>query len=141
VRKKISDDMKIKTRFYLGSETGDPLIHIYTRNDAELINKNKIIPSGSFSVENTINDFKYRITGGYYGFFTTGAENDTEIQKISSYYYSKQNKQFLASFQAGYNFDEKKHLEFEAGLISYYGWDIPPFIELFTLTCITIWQP
>lgn len=128
-RREISNELKVRTHFFLGSETGDPLIHIYTRKDTNLFNKNKIIPSGSVTAENTLGNFKYRFTGAYYGFFSTGAENDFEIQETSEYYSAKQNKQFLVSFESEYYLAKEQKLQFETGLISYYGWDIPPFID------------
>ncbi|MBK8944239.1 MAG: TonB-dependent receptor [Ignavibacteriae bacterium] len=129
--KKIADSLEINVRSFLGGETGDPLIHIFTRPEISHTNKNKIIPSAAFSLANSIDKINFRISAGYFGFFSTGSINDQIMFNKSNYYFGKQNKQFLAGSEINYNISETKNIEFKFNFISYYGWDIPPFINSF----------
>jgi hypothetical protein len=123
----LTDSFEVKFRLFTGSETGDPLIHIYTRDDLIQTNKNKIPPSGSFSLSNKSEDLSYQLSSGYYGNFSTGSVNDGIISNKSRYFYGKQNKQIFVGTRL--NFKDK--YSFGASGISYYGWDIPPFMTTF----------
>ena len=129
--RKISDSLEIKFRSFLGGETGDPLIYIFTRPDIAHVNKNKIVPSAVFSLSNSFDKIQYRISAGYFGYFSTGSINDQIMFNKSKYYFGKQNKQFLAGTELNYQISETKNIEFKFNFISYYGWDIPPFINTF----------
>lgn len=130
--REISDSIKLKIRGFTGSGTGDPLIHVFTRGKGVEQNKNKIIPSTAMSIENSVDKFQYRVTAGYFGFFSTGNVNDPVIRKESSYYHHKQNKQFILSSQLKYDGGDMGRYRLNAGMTSFYGWLFTPFISQFT---------
>ncbi|MEN8191834.1 MAG: hypothetical protein ABFS12_03390 [Bacteroidota bacterium] len=127
----IPDEFSISFRGYLGSQTGDQLIHFFTRDNTETTNINKIPPSGAISISNSNNKWGYRLTAGYYGFFSTGSENDRIISNTNNYYFNKLNKQILTSGNIFYQFKNNEILSLDFNFMSYYGWDIPPFITSF----------
>ncbi|MFZ1289716.1 MAG: hypothetical protein WAR79_06485 [Melioribacteraceae bacterium] len=129
--KKYSDSLEFSLRSFLGGETGDPLIHIFTRPELSHTNKNKIIPSAVFNLKNSIENFYFKISGGYFGYFSTGSVNDAIMYSKSKYYYGKQNKQFLGSGEFNYKISDNKSVDLKLNYMSYYGWDIPPFINSF----------
>lgn len=130
--KPISDTLKISGRIYTGSETGDALIYNFTRKDFIATNKNKFVPSGMFSIENTTSSLSYRFTGGYLGYYNTGSINDPYINVFSPYYVNKQNKQFKTSLLLNYKLNNLQSIELETSFLSYYGWDVIPFITTLT---------
>src|SRR5690554_3822885 len=129
--KEIPDSFVIKIHSYIGSETGDPLIHVFTRENLKQGNKNKIPLSGSFAASNKISDLSYRFSLGYYGSFSTGSINDNIIGSKSTHYSGKQNKQISGNLLLQFK-DSKKEYSLSASAITYYGWDVPPFISAFT---------
>ncbi|NLT50455.1 MAG: hypothetical protein GXX85_06010 [Ignavibacteria bacterium] len=122
----IPDSTEFKIHTYLGGETGDPLIHIYTKPELSPVNKDKIIPSVSFSLAGKLDKIKLRFTGAYHGFFSTGDVLLPEMKNKNSKFIGKQNKQFTARLDGVIETGEMKKIIFNAGLISYYGWDFPP---------------
>ncbi len=122
----IPDSTEFKIHTYLGGETGDPLIHIYTKPELSPVNKDKIIPSVSFSLAGKLDRIKLRFTGAYHGFFSTGDVLLPEMGKKNPKFLGKQNKQFTARLDGVIETGESKSIVFNAGLISYYGWDFPP---------------
>lgn len=126
----IPEYLRAELQMYVGSETGDPLIHLYTKpNDPGTnSNINKIVPSGLFTISNKINNNYYKFSAGYYGYFITGAKNDKIIQRLNQYYSLKQNKQIYTGLSFIHEYHKNKSLILYSDFISYYGWDIPPFI-------------
>ncbi len=127
-RKPLDKSLQIIFRGYLGSVTGDPLIHRYTRPNTKVVNRNKIPPSGVLSISNTVSSFAYRFTAGYFGYFATGAVNDNNLRNQSQYFYGKLNKQVLASAEFEYKINELRRIKLFSSFISFYGWEITPFI-------------
>lgn len=127
VKNHFPDSLDIKLRFHVGSETGDPLIHVFTKENLNNTNKNKIPPSGSFSIADKTNDLNYSASLGYYGNFSTGSVNDRILLNKSSYFFHKQNKQISASADLRY----KDRYSLSASAVTYYGWDAPPFLTSF----------
>lgn len=126
-------DNSFKIRGFLGSETGDPLIYTFTKNkSAEIQNKNKIAPSGVISYSNKNSLINYRLTAGYFGNFSTGSGNDETMRDYNSYFYKKQNKQILGAAELEFPFGINKKLSLYSSIITYYGWDVPPFTGTFT---------
>lgn len=116
---------------YFGSQTGDPLTNIFVDTNTTLQNVNKIPLSGTLSISNRNEKIGYRVTGGYYGSFSTGGENDIIIASINHYYFGKLNKQILFSGETFYNFEGGEVLDLKMQFMSYYGWDISPFTTSF----------
>jgi hypothetical protein len=124
-------DNSFRLRGFLGSETGDPLIYTFTRTSGTE-NKNKIAPSGAISYSNNKLPLAYRITAGYFGFYSTGSVNDETMNNLNPYFYLKQNKQILGSAELKYNLGDNKKVSLYSSIITYYGWDVPPFLTTFT---------
>jgi len=129
--KPIQEKFTILFNGYLGSQTGDPLTNIFVDTTNTLQNINKIPLSGTLSISNRNEKIGYRVTGGYYGSFSTGGENDIIIASINHYYFGKLNKQILFSGETFYNFDGGEVLDLRMQFMSYYGWDISPFTTSF----------
>ncbi len=129
--KEILDSTQLSFRAFTGSETGDPLIHTFTRSDLNISNVNKIVPSFVLSFSDKIKNIKYRLTGGYFGFFSTGSFNDPVIENLNPYFFGRQNKQFITSGEAEYVSPSGSQLKFAGSFLSYYGWDVTPFITTF----------
>ena len=131
-KSKISDSFEVQIRGFLGSETGDPLVHIFTRPEVSAVNKNKIVPSGVFSISNTINNLSYRFTFGYFGFYSTGSRFDRIMSEISNYYFNKQNKQIVGSAEMNYELSNSRSISIYASLKSYYGWEVTPYLTTYS---------
>ncbi len=131
-KSKISDSFEVQIRGFLGSETGDPLVHVFTRPEISSVNKNKIVPSGVLSISNTISDLSYRFTLGYFGFYSTGSNFDTIMSEISNYYFKKQNKQIVGSAEINYRLTNNRSISVYASLTSYYGWEITPYLTTYS---------
>ncbi len=128
MQRQITDSSGFAIRTFIGSETGDPLIHIYSRPELFLPNKNKIIPSVDAVCSYVDSIYKIRVSGAYYGFFNTGYENDALISRLNSYYSGKQNKQFIISVENTFTVGTWK-LKANAALNTFYGWDRPPVLN------------
>lgn len=126
----IPESLTANLQAYVGSETGDPLIHVYTQPDNPETNNNinKIVPSGLLTLSNKIKNNSYRFSAGYYGYFITGAKNDLMIQRLNPYYSLKQNKQIYTGLTFLHEYNKSGSLVASSNFISYYGWDIPPFL-------------
>jgi hypothetical protein len=126
----IPEALTTNLQAYVGSETGDPLIHVYTQpgNPETNNNINKIVPSGLLTLSNKVNNNYYRFSAGYYGYFITGTKNDLMIQRLNPYYSLKQNKQIYTGLTFLHEYDKSGSLEASSNFISYYGWDISPFL-------------
>lgn len=129
--KAIPDSTKLSFRAFTGSETGDPLVHTFTRSDLNISNVNKIVPSFVLSYSDKIRHIKYRLTGGYFGFFSTGSFNDPVIENLNPYFFGRQNKQFISSGEAEYVSPAGSQIKLSGSFLSYYGWDVTPFITTF----------
>lgn len=127
--KAINDSLLFQVRTFMGSITGDPIIHSFTRPAEETVNKNKIVPSIAFALSKGRNDLKYRLTGGYVGYFSTGSVNDATIRNANLYYYGRQNKQFWLTGELEYEYQSGRKLSLFSGLKSYYGWELAPFLS------------
>ncbi|MBN2572518.1 MAG: hypothetical protein JXA68_10350 [Ignavibacteriales bacterium] len=128
-RKSIPDSFNVSFRGYVGSETGDPLIHTYTKN--KNINIDRIPPSGTFTISNGAKHFLFRFLGGYYGFHSTDIRNNNIITKIDPYYSTKQNKQIFLSGETIFDFADNRRILLSGSMLSFYGWEITPFIGSF----------
>ncbi len=131
-KKPVSDEFKIRLRLFTGSETGDPLIYYLTRDNLEIGNINKFVPSGVVSFENSLNKFSYRFKGGYFGYYPTGSVNDGIIWGLNAHYGGKQNKQGISELNTVYKITDKKMIGLDASAVSYYGFDLSPFTSSFT---------
>jgi hypothetical protein len=127
-RKEIEDSLKIRFRGYVGSETGDPLIHTFTRPNSPAVNINKIPLSGAVSFSDGISKLKYRLILGYFAHFSSSSVNDAVMSYRNPRFYSKLDKQVLASAELEAALHDRKKLKFNSSFMSCYGWDIPPFI-------------
>ncbi|GAB4294635.1 MAG: hypothetical protein Kow0098_16320 [Ignavibacteriaceae bacterium] len=130
VEEEIQDSLTVKFRSYIGGETGDPLIHRFTKPELNLPNKNKIAPSGELSVSNSSASYSYRINAGYAGFFSTGSGNDGQISEINNYHFQKQDKQILLKGKLIHNIDPGL-FTIKGSFHSHYGWAVTPFISTF----------
>jgi hypothetical protein len=129
----VTGNNKIFFNTYLGSETGDPAIHVFTKPDNGVVNRNKIPISGVFGISGSHKDIThYRISFGYFGAYSTGSINDEMFTSFGYYYFGKLNKQFLGSADVRVNLGEGSSLLINTGLVSYYGWDVAPFLGSFT---------
>ncbi len=131
VRSPIPDTLHIDSRLYTGSETGDPLIHLFTQPERRLINKNKVGPSFALAISNTDNNWSYRISGGGFFYFSTGSVNDFTISRYNPELINRQNRQVKVIGEAVYNIDEHRHVDFYAAGINLFGWEMSPFTSLF----------
>ncbi|HVO75763.1 MAG TPA: hypothetical protein VMT35_17180 [Ignavibacteriaceae bacterium] len=127
-RKEIPDSLLIGFRGYFGSETGDPLIHTFTRPDIPSVNINKIPLSGSFSLSSGNQDFRYRFLLGYFGHFNSSSVNDQIMNFRNPRFYNKLDKQVIVSGELEFYLPDNKKISFNSSFSSCYGWDIPPFI-------------
>ncbi len=73
-------------------------------------------------------NFKYRITLGYYAHFSSSSVNDPIMSFRNPRFYSKLDKQVLASAELEFLLPDEKKIKLNSSFMSYYGWDIPPFI-------------
>jgi len=131
VRSEIPDSFSIDTRLFTGSETGDPLIHIFSRPDERHINKNKVGPSFALSISNKNNNWAYRLSGGGFFYFTTGSVNDGIIGQYNRELLNRQNRQVKVIGEIRYTIDEHRALDFFAAGINLFGWEMSPFTSLF----------
>ncbi len=132
ISKKANGNNKIFFNTFLGSETGDPAIHVFTKPGSGVVNKNKIPISGIFEFSGSNKDItQYRISVGYFGAYSTGSINDRMLSAFDNYYYGKLNKQFFASADVSLYLGESSSLLINTGIVSYYGWDVTPFLGSF----------
>jgi hypothetical protein len=132
--KPIPDSFQVSIRSFTGSETGDPLFHVFTRPGITVVNKNKVVPTGFFSISGKSSKLSYRISSGYAGYYSTGSINDLTINSVNSYHFKKQNKQVLACAELGFDIDAQRKLRIFSSFISYYGWDLTPFLSSYVHT-------
>lgn len=131
VRSPIPDTLHIDARLFTGSETGDPLIHIFTQPKHRLINKNKVGPSFALAISNTDNNWSYRISGGGFFYFSTGSVNDFTISRYNPELINRQNRQVKVIGEAVYTIDEYRQIDFYTAGINLFGWEMSPFTSLF----------
>ena len=131
VRSEIADSLSIDARLFTGSETGDPLIHIFSRPDERHINKNKVGPSFALSIANKSGNWAYRISGGSFFYFTTGSVNDNIIGQYNRELINRQNRQVKVIGEAQYSIDENRTLDIYAAGINLFSWEMSPFTSLF----------
>lgn len=131
VRSPIPDTLHIDARMFTGSETGDPLIHLFTQPEHRLINKNKVGPSFALAISNAENKWSYRISGGGFFYFSTGSVNDITISRYNAELINRQNRQVKVIGEALYTIDESRSFDFFAAGINLFGWEMSPFTSLF----------
>ncbi len=132
-RKPIPDSLEISSRFFIGSETGDPIIHLYTQPNAMLYNRNKTGLSGAGYISNSYNKLKVRVAGGTFFYFNTGfPDNDRNIFFYDRDRYSKQNRQLTASAEAEYSFSGNSRMKIFSGILNQLGWERTPVTSLYS---------
>lgn len=131
VRSPVPDTLHIEARLFTGSETGDPLIHLFTQPEHRLINKNKVGPSFALAISNAENNWSYRISGGGFFYFSTGSVNDFTISRYNAGLINRQNRQVKVIGEALYTIDESRYFDFYAAGINLFGWEMSPFTSLF----------
>jgi len=131
VRSEIPDSFSIDARIFTGSETGDPLIHLFTRPGEGHVNKNKVGPSFALSLSNAGNNWAYRLSGGGFFYFTTGSVNDGIIRMYNEELMNRQNRQVKVIGEARYTIDETRSIDIFAAGINLFGWEMSPFTSLF----------
>jgi len=127
-RKEIRDSLIIRYRGYFGSETGDPLFHTFTNPNTPAMNINKIPLSGALSLSDGTAGLRYRLTLGYFGHFSSSSVNDQIMNYRNPRFYNKLDKQVLASGELEMNLPDDRKIKFNSSFISWYGWEIPPFM-------------
>ncbi len=130
-RSAMPDTAQIDIRIFTGSETGDPLIYLFTRPERTHINKNKVGPSFALSIANHKNNWSYRISGGGFFYFSTGSVNDFTINRYDDELFNRQNRQVKIIGEAVYHIDEFRSVDFYAAGINLFGWEMSPFTSLF----------
>ncbi len=131
IRSTIPDTSQIDIRIFTGSETGDPLIYLFTRPERSHINKNKVGPSFALSFSNHKNKWSYRISGGGFFYFSTGSVNDFTINRYNGELFNRQNRQVKIIGEAVYQIDDHRTIDFYAAGINLFGWEMSPFTSLF----------
>jgi hypothetical protein len=127
----IPDSLAIRIRVFTGSETGDPLIYIFTRPEAVHINKNKIGPSFAASISNRIGSLRYRISGGGFFYFSTGSVNDFILASYDRDLINRQNRQVKLSVDGSYAIDKNRGISFLAAGLNLFSWEMIPFTSTF----------
>jgi hypothetical protein len=130
-RQPLPDSLSIGVRLFTGSETGDPLVHLFTRPEMRHVNINKVGPSFALSAGNRSGDWSYRISGGGFFYFSTGSVNDVSIGRYSGELVNRQNRQVKVTAEAGYRIDDSGELSLFASGINLFGWEMSPFNSLF----------
>jgi hypothetical protein len=130
-RQAMPDSLAIGVRLFTGSETGDPLVHLFTRPEMRHVNINKVGPSFALSAGNRSGNWSYRISGGGFFYFSTGSVNDVSIGRYSSELVNRQNRQVKVTAEAGYRIDDSRELNLFASGINLFGWEMSPFSSLF----------
>lgn len=132
-RKPISDSLSVTARVFAGGETGDPLVHRFTRTDMALPNKSKIDFSGGFSVANKLQQVAYRISAGTFGYFVSGSSlyTDRVISAYSSELAPKQNRHFQGMVELEHLVEGERLISFFGGLVTLRGWEMTPFTSTF----------
>lgn len=131
ITRPISDSLKFSLRAFTGSETGDPLIYRFTRENIPIVNKNKIVPSVVLTAEgkSTLN---YRFTGGYFGYFAfNSSENSLVMSGLGNSLTKRQNRQLMGSAELEYVLSDKRKISLLSSFINFYGWELPPFLTTF----------
>lgn len=130
-RRPVEDSLAVDVRLFTGSETGDPLIHLFTRPERSHINKNKVGPSFALSISNNRDRWAYRISGGGFFYFSTGSVNDFTITQYNRDLMPRQNRQVKVAGEAVYTIDNNRSIDFFAAGINLFGWEMSPFTSLF----------
>lgn len=133
IRAPLPDSLTIAGRLYAGSETGDPVLQKYTRDNLELFNKNKIGISGAASLADRTSAIAYRITGGFFGYFPTGyvGRDAIIISYIDRRMYSRQNRNYLGTFELEYAGENGQNASIYAGINYFVGWEHMPFLSTY----------
>lgn len=125
---KIPDSLQLKVHLFLGGETGDPMHQVFTNSST--VNRNKILPSGELSLSNKTESFSYRFSGGFYGYFTQQDKNSGLTNLVNPDEFSDPNKNFTASGEFNYKFDNNDVLDFYASGYKFSGFDVTPAFPL-----------
>lgn len=133
VRARLPDSLTVAGRIYAGSETGDPVLQKYTRDNLELFNKNKIGISGAASFANRISSIAYRLTGGFFGYFSTGyiGRDAIILSYIDRRMFSRQNRNYLGTFELEYAGENGQNASIYAGINFFVGWEQMPFFSTY----------
>jgi hypothetical protein len=127
----IPDTLSVHVRIFTGSETGDPLIYLFTRPELSHTNKNKIGPSFAASMSNRKGQFRYRVSGGGFFYFSTGSVNDFIFAAYDRELLSRQNRQVKISVDGSYELDGYRRISFMAAGLNLFSWEMVPFTSTF----------
>jgi hypothetical protein len=127
----IPDSLAIRVRAFTGSETGDPLIYVFTRPEIVHINKNKVGPSFAASLSNRIGSLRYRISGGGFFYFSTGSVNDFILVSYDRDLINRQSRQIKISADGSYTIDKYRGVTFLAAGLNLFSWEMIPFTSTF----------
>lgn len=130
----ILDSIKIKSRIFFGSETGDPIIHIFTDPNNDFPNKHKTGFSGIVSLSDGNKKLRYRFTTGWYLYFSTGSlDSDPSIYFYNTTLSNKQNRQLFGSAELEYHLDKNRKIKLYTGIVNQFGWEKSPVTSLYSL--------
>ncbi|HWP82441.1 MAG TPA: TonB-dependent receptor, partial [Bacteroidota bacterium] len=129
-RSSIPDTGSVSASLVVGGETGDQLIHLYTRHGGGYYNKNKIGPSGYVSFSDRSKNVRYRLSGGTFGYYITGGPLDVIIPQIDPEDAWDKNIRFVATGEVEYS-DGQSLYSFWAGLSANAAWELTPFAPSF----------
>jgi hypothetical protein len=127
-----SSRSRVFFKTYFGSETGDPTIHVFTRPNSKIMNRNKIPYSGLIGMSHKSDKYFYKISAGFFASYSTGSVNDRMLSYFDNYYYGKINKQFTGNAELKFKIGRNKELFIYSGIVSFYGWDLSPFLSTFS---------
>ncbi len=134
ITKQIPDTLSIASRLFFGSETGDPLIHLFTRRGERVPNKHKTGLSGAISLANGNDKLRYRFTTGMYLYFSTGSlDSDFIMYGYNKTLSSKQNRQMFGAAELEYQYANERKIKLYAGVVNQFGWEKSPVTSLYSL--------
>ncbi len=127
----IPDTLTVRARLFTGSETGDPLIYIFSRPDFPHTNKNKIGPSFALAVSNGNGKWRHRVSGGGFFYFSTGSVNDRFFRTYDSELMNRQNRQIKFALDGSYSPDRNNTFSYAAAGLNLFSWEMAPFTSTF----------
>jgi hypothetical protein len=131
-RRVIPSGLTLNAVAMTGSETGDRVLHLYTRKLAGYLNKNKIGPLGMFAVSNRSGAIAYRFSASADLYFFTGGSVDPIVGKLDTWENAWiQNRRYTGSAEFEYT-DGSVTYELVGGYSTMSGWELFPFTTAFT---------
>ncbi len=128
----IPDSFVVAGRLFAGSETGDPVLQKYTRDQLLSYNKNKIGVSAAATVSNRLPAIAYRFNVGIFGYFSTGYdESDPIIGKYDPPRLGRQNRNYLGSLELESTSWKGRTISLFAGVQGIVGWEMVPALSTF----------